>query len=85
MIRLPAAAIHRLLQQDRIPNNKTNYAQIAPIPQSKVNKIILTNDKIKQFNNFVLQLNSGSITMKEAVLQIRGSDRLTDLVLLKMS
>jgi hypothetical protein len=74
-------AIHRLsrIEQDRILSNK-NYPQIADIPASKVDKIRLTADQIKEFNNLALQLNSGSITMEEAVLQIRGGDGLTDVV-----
>jgi hypothetical protein len=35
---------------------------------------------MKQFNNLALQLNSGSIPMEEAVLQLRGGDGLTDVV-----
>jgi hypothetical protein len=73
-------AIHRLspMEQDRILSNK--YPQIATIPESKVDKIRLTNDQIQQFNNLALQLTSGSITMEEAVLQLRGGDGLTDVV-----
>jgi hypothetical protein len=79
---LPPVAIHRLspMEQDRILSNKNGYPQIATIPESKVDKIRLTNDQIKQFNNLALQLNSGSITMEEAVLQLRGGDGLTDVV-----
>ena len=80
---LSPVAIHRLspMEQDIILSNKKNYSQIATIPESKVDKIRLTNDQIKQFNNLALQLNSGSITMEEAVLQLRGGgDGLTDVV-----
>ena len=75
-------AIHRLspIEQDRILSNKNGYPQVAIIPELKVDKIRLTNEQIKQFNNLALQLNSGSITMEEAVLRLRGGDRLTDLV-----
>ena len=81
MPELPVA-IHRLsaMNQDRILINKKGYLQIATIPDSKVDKIRLTNDQIKQFNNLALQLNSGLITMEEAVLQLRGGDGLTDVV-----
>jgi len=80
MMPLPPVAIHRLspIEQDRILKN--SYPQIATIPESKVDKIRLTNDQIKQFNNLALQLNSGSLTMEEAVLQLRGGDGLTDIV-----
>lgn len=75
-------AIHRLspMEQDRILSNKKGYPQIAIIPELKVDKIRLTNDQINQLNNLALQLNSGSITMEEAVLQLRGGDGLTDVV-----
>jgi len=79
---LPRVAIHRLspMEQDRILSNKNSYHQIATIPESKVDKIRLTNDQMKEFNNLALQLNSGSITMEEAVLQLRGGDGLTAVV-----
>lgn len=72
-----APAIHRLshinYEQERILSNKINYSpQIASILKEKVDKILLTDDQIKEFNNLALQLNSGSIMMEEAVLQIRG-------------
>lgn len=69
---LPPVAIDRLS-----PIEEMDYPQIADIPGTKVDKIRLTN---KQINNLALQLNSGSITMEEAVLQIRGGDGLTDVV-----
>ena len=75
-------AIHRLspIEQDRILSNKNGYPQVAIIPELKVDKIRLTNEQIKQFNNLALQLNRGSITMEEAVLGLRGGDGLTDVV-----
>jgi hypothetical protein len=54
--------------------------RVTIIYESKVDKIRLTNEQIKQFNNLALQLNSGSITMEEAVLELRGGDGLTDVV-----
>ena len=79
---LPAVGIHRLspIEQDRLLSNKNGYPQIATIPESKVDKIRLTNEQIKQFNNLAIELNSGSITMEEAVLRVRGGDGLTDVV-----
>lgn len=64
MIPLPPA-IHKLspIEQDRILSNEKYYPQIAHILEEKVDKIILTNEQIKQFNNLARQLNSGSITM----------------------
>ena len=82
MMPLPPVAIHRLspIEQDIILSNKNGYPQIATIPESKVNKIRLTNDQIKEFNNLALQLNNGSIKMEEAILQLRGGDGLRDVV-----
>ncbi len=82
MMSLPPVAIHRLspMEQDRILSNKNSYHKIATIPESKVDKIRLTNEQIKQFNNLALQINSGSITMEEAVLKLSGGDGLTDVV-----
>ena len=81
MMPLPPVAIHRLspIEESRIRINK-NYPQIAAIPASKVDKIRLTNEQIKQFDSLALQLSSGSITMEEAILQLRGGDGLTDIV-----
>jgi len=83
MLPLPSA-IKRLspMEQDRIVSNKNCYPQIATIPASKVEKIRLTNDQIKQFKNFAFQLNNGSIKMEEAILQLRGGDGLTDVAVI---
>jgi hypothetical protein len=74
-------AIHRLspIEESRIRTNK-NYPQIAAIPASKVDKIRLTDEQIKQFDSLALELSSGSITMEEVILQLRGGDGLTDIV-----
>lgn len=61
---------------------KNCYPQIAHIPAPKVDKIRLTNDRIKQFNNLALQLNNGSIKMEEAILQTRGGDGWVDVICL---
>ena len=69
------SAIHRVLPtRDRILNDKNRYIELAIIPKLKVDKIILTNKQIKQFNNLAFQLNSNSITIKEGVLILRGGD-----------
>jgi len=78
---LPPISIHKLYHSagSEIGTNK-NYPKIALIPASKVDKIRLTNEQMEQFNNLALQLNSGLITMEEAVLQLRGGSGLTDVV-----
>ena len=63
------SAIH--IEQDRILSNKNGYPQVAIIPELKVDKIRLTNEQV---NNLGLQLNTGSITMEETLLQLRGGD-----------
>ena len=69
------SAIHRVSPtRDRILNDKNRYIELAIIPKLKVDKIILTNKQIKQFNNLAFQLNSNSITIKEGVLILRGGD-----------
>lgn len=80
MLLLPA--IHRLspIEHDRILSNKNGYPQAAIIPELKVDKIKLTNEQIKQFNNLATELNVGSITMEEIVLRLRGGDGLTDVI-----
>ena len=81
MMPLPPA-IHRLspIEQDRTLSNKNSYPQIAAIPASKVDKIKLTNEQIKQFDSLALELSSGSITMEEAILQLPGDEGLTNVV-----
>ena len=81
MLPLPPA-MERLspFEQDRILSNKNSYPQMAQILEEKVDKIKLTNEQIKEFNNLAIELNSGSITMEEAVLRLRGGDGLTDVV-----
>jgi hypothetical protein len=73
MLLLPSGVTRKLssIEQSRMRTNK-NYPQITPIPVSKVDKIRLTNEQIKQFESLALQLSSDSITMEQAILQLRG-------------
>ena len=57
-----------------------NFLKIAPTFIENSDKIVLTDKQIKQFEILIKQLISGSITMEEAILQIRGGDGLTDVV-----
>ena len=61
MMPLPPA-IHRLspIEQDRILSNKNSYPQIAAIPGSKVDKVVLTNSQIKEvdINPFLTSASS---------------------------
>ena len=80
MMPLPPA-IHRLspIEQDRILSNKNSYPQIAKIIEEKVDRIKLTDEQIKEFNSLAVQLNSGLITMDQAITQLRGGGGLTDV------
>ena len=80
LMSLPSIAIHRLspIKEITIRTNK-NHAQIATIPTSKIDKIKLTNNQIKQFNNLTLQLNNGSIKIEKAIFQLIGGNGLTDV------
>ena len=81
---LSPTAIHRLspIKQDRILSNKNSQPQIAHILEEKSDKIRLTQEQIKQFNNLAIEVNSGSIRMEEAVLRLRGGDGLADVVVI---
>ena len=67
------------IEQDKIISNKNSYFQIADITEEKVDKIRLTNEQSRQFTNLAIELNSGSITVEEAVLGLRSWAGLTDL------
>ena len=75
------AAIHRLspMEENSTIINE-NYPKIANTPEPKVDKITLTDEQIKQFSDLALQLNNGSITIEEAILQLRGGSGVTDLM-----
>ena len=77
---LPPGSIHRLysIEGSKTITN-TRCFQIASIPSSKVDKIRFTNEQIKQFDGLTRQLSSGSITMEEAILQLRCGEGLTDI------
>ena len=65
------------------PNYKDTYEmEVAPTVSPKLDKItfIKSRELPVCIYNLALQLNSGSITMEEAVLQLRGGDGLTDVV-----
>lgn len=75
MLPMPSSNIYKLANTEESKIFTTrNYPQIAAIPASKVDKIRLTSEQIKQFDSLALQLSSGSITMEKAILQLRGGD-----------
>lgn len=75
MMPLPPA-IHRLspmnYEQERILSNKNYSPQIASIIESKMDKMVLTDQQIEDFNLICYKLQTGSITLDTAVLKLRG-------------
>lgn len=59
-------------EQNRILENKNKYPQIAPIIESKIDKIVLTDEQIDNLNLIYYKLQNGSITIDKAILEIRG-------------
>ena len=54
-------------------------SEIAPPSIGRIDKMVL---KINQIHNIGGQLSNNSITMEEAVLQLRGGDGLTDIIVI---
>jgi len=75
MMGLPPA-IHRLspmnYEQERILSNKNYSPQIASIIESKMDKMVLTDQQIEDFNLICYKLQTGSITLDTAVLKLRA-------------
>ena len=73
MMPLPPA-IDRLspIEQNRILSNKNSYPQIASIPESKVDKMVLTNEQIKDLNLICSKLKNGSITLRQGNFKTSG-------------
>lgn len=73
MMPLPPA-IERLspFEQDRILGNKNYYPQIATIIEQKIDKMVLTDEQIDDLNRICYKLQTGSITLDKAILEIRG-------------
>ena len=69
-----APAINRLslIEQDSILRNKNSYHQIAPIIESKMDKIVLTDKQIEDLNLIRYKLENGLITVDKAILELRG-------------
>ena len=62
-------AIHRLspMEESRIRTNK-NYPKIAPIIESKIDKMVLTDEQIEDLNLICYKLQKSSITIDKAIL-----------------
>jgi hypothetical protein len=59
-----------------------NFLKITPTSIENFDKIILTSKQIKQFDTLGQQVIHGSITIDEAILQLRGGNRLTDIIVI---
>ena len=59
--------LDRLFQ---ILSNKNSYPQIASIIESKMDKMVLTDQQIEDFNLICYKLETGSITLDTAVLKL---------------
>ena len=60
------------IEQDKILSDKNSSPQIVHILEEKVDKIVLTDDRIEEFN-------SVSIVMEEEILQLRAGADLSPL------
>jgi hypothetical protein len=70
---LPPPAIHRLspMEESKIRTNK-NFPQIAWIIESKIDKMVLTDQQLEDLNLICYKLQTGSITLDTAVLKLRA-------------
>jgi len=68
MLPLPSTAIHRLslIESDKILSNKKGYPQVVSIIKGKIDKIVLTDQPIEDFNNICSKFQTGSITFEQA-------------------
>ena len=73
IIPLPQA-IHRLspIEQKTIRSNQNYYPQIASIIESKMDKMVLTDQQMEDLNLICSKLQTGSITLDTAVLKLQA-------------
>lgn len=83
---LPTMELLSPVELDQNLNNKNSNPQISKFFEQKVDKIKLidkiklTREQIKELNNILIELKTGSITSDQAVLQIRGGDGMAELI-----
>ena len=67
-------AIHRLsfIEHDMIQSNKNSYPQIASILESKIDKMVITDQQIEDLNLICYKLQTGSVTLDTAILKLRA-------------
>ena len=60
------------MEEDKILSNKNCYPQITPIIESKMDKIVLTDQQIEDLNLICYKLQKGSITIDKTILGLRA-------------
>jgi hypothetical protein len=70
---LPSTAIHRLsaIEESRTSTN-TRCPEIATVIESKVDKMVLTDQQIEDLNLICYKLQKGSISIDKAILKLRA-------------
>lgn len=56
------------MEENRIRTNK-NYLQIAPIIESNIDKMVLTDEQIENLNIISYKLQKGSVTIINVIFQ----------------
>ena len=82
MLPPPPTSINRIqfTSLDGMVSQTKPRSLIAPVITNKPDKSILTDLQLDEFNQISSKFLYGSITMEEAILQLRGGDELTDVV-----
>ena len=81
VMRMPLPQAISFIEKNVRLTSKKSSQKIASIAVSKIDKVkLIKNGQIGQFNNFAIQIKNNSLTMDEAILQIRGGDGISDIV-----
>lgn len=74
-------SVERLLpiEQDKILSDKNSSPRIAPFIEPKIHKTILIDKRIEDLNIIVNKLENNSITLDEAILELRAGGDLSPL------
>lgn len=74
LLPLPPLAVEKLVR-NQLHSQTQNTAQTAPVVRSKVDKVKLTTEQIEILKKCI----DGSITLEEAIFQLRSGAGITDL------
>ena len=80
VLSLPPTSIERLIS-NQLDSQTRNIAQFAPVIGPRVDKFVLTDKQIEELDILYSKFKNGSITMEEAILELRGGDLSDWLVL----